>query len=60
MGDAGLADTGLASKHDYPPVAGQGIGKGESELRHLTLAANEYMANVASGLGFYHATTIGS
>jgi hypothetical protein len=43
LGDAGLADTGLASKHDYPPVAGQGIVKGGLELRHLTLAANEYI-----------------
>ena len=31
-----------------------------SELGHLSLAADEHIAIVASGLGFYHATTTGN
>jgi len=60
LGGAGFANSRLAGKHDQPSPARQGMIQGCGKLGHLPLAANKHMANVPSGLGFYHATTTGS
>ena len=58
--NARFANSRLAGKLDDSALAGHRIIEGCGKLGHLPLAANKHMANVPSGLGFYHATTTGS
>ena len=60
FGGPRLADARLTGQHDQPTLPGHGFRQVRFQFGQFGLAANKHMANVPSGLGFYHATTTGS